>query len=88
MRHTVGAHEIEVDPKKIKAITEMAAPKTVKEVRAFLGKIQYSSRFIAKLTSVCEPIFKLLRNNQPGEWNEQCQEALDKIKKYLINPYP
>ena len=70
--HTVGAHGIEVDPEKIKAITEMTAPKIVKEVRAFLGKIQYISRFIDKLTLVCEPIFKLLRKNQPMEWNEQC----------------
>ena len=37
--HTVGMDEIEVDPEKIKAITEMPAPKTEKEVRAFLGKI-------------------------------------------------
>ena len=84
--HIVGARGIEVDPEKVRAITEMVAPKTVKEVRGFLGKIQYISRFIAKLTFVCEPIFKLLRKNQPVEWNEQCQEALDKIKKYLVNP--
>ena len=36
---------------------------------------------------MCEPIFKLLRKNQPVEWNEQCEEALDKIKKYLVNPH-
>ena len=58
----------------------------MKEVRGFLGKIQYISRFITKLTYVCEPIFKLLRKNQPAEWNDQCHEALDKIKKYLVNP--
>lgn len=84
--HTVGTRGIEVDPEKIKAITGMPAPKTEKEVRAFLGKIQYISRFIAKLTSVCEPIFKLLRKDQPMEWNERCQEAFDRIKEYLIKP--
>ena len=82
----MGVRGIEVYPEKVRAITEMVAPRTVKEVRGFLGKIQYISRFIAKLTSVCEPIFKLLRKNQPAEWNDQYQEALDKIKKYLINP--
>ena len=30
--HIVGARGIEVDPEKIKAITEMVAPKTIKEV--------------------------------------------------------
>ena len=84
--HTVGLGGIEVDSEKIKAITEMPAPKTEKEVRAFLGKIQYISRFIAKLTSVCEPIFKLLRKDQPVRWNEQCQTAFDKIREYLVKP--
>ena len=84
--HTVGMGGIEVDPEKIKAITEMPAPKTEKEVRAFLGKIQYISWFIAKLTSVCEPIFKLLRKDLPVEWNKQCQKAFDKIRGYLVKP--
>ena len=86
MGHTVGIRGIEVDPEKIKAITEMPVPKKKKEVRAFLGKIQYISRFIAKLTSVCEPIFKLLRKDQPVQWNDRYQEAFDKIKEYLIKP--
>lgn len=51
-----------------------------------MGKIQYVSRFIAKLTSMCEIIFKLLRKNKPIVWNEQCEEALEKIKQYLTNP--
>ncbi|XP_057985279.1 uncharacterized protein LOC131170228 [Hevea brasiliensis] len=28
----------------------------------------------------------LLRKNQPVVWNEQCQEAFEKIKQYLSNP--
>ena len=37
--HTVGMGGIEVDSEKIKSITEKPAPKTEKEVRAFLEKI-------------------------------------------------
>ena len=47
---------IEVDPGKIKAILDMPAPKTEKEIRGFLGRLQYISRFIARLTDICEPI--------------------------------
>ena len=84
--YTVSQKGIEVDPDKAKAIREMPIPKTEKEIRGFLGKLQFISRFIAKLTAVCEPIFKLLRKNQPIEWNEQCQIAFDKIKDYLTSP--
>jgi len=55
----VSDRGIEVDPSKIKAILEMPWPKSEKEIRRFLGQLQYISRFIVKLTSTCEPIFKL-----------------------------
>ena len=59
----VSDRRIEVDPSKIKAILELPPPKSKKEIRGFLGQLQYISQFIAKLTSTCEPIFKLLRKN-------------------------
>ncbi|XP_059599332.1 uncharacterized protein LOC132255277 [Vitis vinifera] len=64
----------------------MPAPKTEKEIRGFLGRLQYISRFIARLTDICEPIFRLLRKNQPTIWNDDCQFAFEKIKEYLLSP--
>ena len=78
----VSQREIDVDPDKIKAIVEMKPPRTKKEIRGFLGRIQYISRFIAQLTMTCEPIFQLLKKEVPTVWNEQCQEAFEKIKNY------
>ena len=65
--HIVSQKGIKVDPDKVKAIREM----------------QYISRFIAKLTTICEPIFKLLRKNQPVIWDDRCQMAYETIKNYL-----
>ena len=83
--HVISQKWIEVDPNKIKAIQEMPALKTEKEIRGFLGKIQYVNRFISRLTMICDPIFKLLRKDQPKGWNASCQEAFEKIKQYLSN---
>ena len=55
--HIVSQRGIEVDPDKVKAIREMPILKTEKEIRGFLEKLQFISRFIARLTEVCEPIF-------------------------------
>ena len=68
----VSDRGIEVDPSKIKAILEMPPPNNENEIIGFLGRLQYISRFIAKLTSTCEPIFKLLRKNEPHTWNDEC----------------
>ena len=82
----VGDRGIEVDPYKIKAILEMLPPKSEKEIRGFLGRLQYISQFIAKLISTCEPSFKLLRKNEPHTWNDDCQKAFELIKEYLLHP--
>ena len=63
----------------------MPAPRIEREIRGFLGRLQYISRFIAKLTDICEPIFHLLRNNQPTIWNNDCQRAFEKIKECLLS---
>ncbi|RVW66345.1 Retrovirus-related Pol polyprotein from transposon 297 [Vitis vinifera] len=77
---------IEVDPDKIRAILDMPAPRTEREVRGFLGRLQYISRFIARLTDICEPIFRLLRKSQPTVWDDQCQRAFERIREYLLSP--
>ncbi|KAL4010970.1 hypothetical protein IC575_028012 [Cucumis melo] len=82
----VSEEGIKVDPDKVRAIMEMPSPKTEKEIRGFLGRLNYISRFISYLTPTCEPIFKLLRKNNPGKWNEDCEEAFNKIKQYLQSP--
>ena len=83
--HIVSERGIEVDPDKIRAIQKMPVPKIEKDVWGFIGRLQYISRFIAKLTMICDPVFKLLRKNQPIEWNEECQKAFEKIKEYLTS---
>ncbi|KAF3641615.1 putative sodium transporter HKT1-like [Capsicum annuum] len=65
----VSHRGIELDPSKM----------------SFLGRLNYISGFIAQLTTTCEPIFKLLKKSIVVEWTEECQEAFDKIKRYLSN---
>ena len=71
---------IEVDPAKIKAIQEMPVPHSEKEVRGFLGCLNYIARFISHLTVTCEPLFKLLKKDQVVRWNDECSISFDKIK--------
>uniref|UniRef100_A0A2N9FRR6 Uncharacterized protein n=1 Tax=Fagus sylvatica TaxID=28930 RepID=A0A2N9FRR6_FAGSY len=82
----VSGRGIEIDPAKVQAIRSMPAPRTEKEIRSFLGRINYIARFIAQLTATCEPLFKLLRKDVKIKWTEDCQKAFDKIKEYLLNP--
>ena len=84
--HIVSERGIEVDPENIRAILDIPGPRTEREIRGFLGRLLYINRFIAKLIDICEPIFCLLRQNQPIVWNDDCQCAFEKIKECLLSP--
>ncbi|XP_070046148.1 uncharacterized protein [Nicotiana tomentosiformis] len=77
---------IELDPSKVKAIQDFPPPKNKKDVMSFLGRLNYISRFIAQLTMISEPIFKILKKDAATSWTEECQKAFDKIKEYLSKP--
>ena len=77
----VSERGIEVDPDKIRAILNMSMPRTKREIKGFLGRLQYINRFITRLIDICEPIFQLLRKSQPTIWDDQCQHALERIKE-------
>ena len=74
---------IEVDPAKVKAIQEIPTPRTEKEVRGFLGSLNYIARFISHLTATCEPIFKLLKKDQEVKLIDECQVAFEKNQRIL-----
>ncbi|KAL0543834.1 hypothetical protein IC582_018939 [Cucumis melo] len=82
----VNKEGIKVDPDKVRVIMEMPSSRTEKEIRGFLGRLNYISKFISHLTPTCEPIFKLLHKNNQGKWNKDCEKAFNKIKQYLQSP--
>ena len=71
---------IEVDLTKVQAIRDMPTPQTEKHICSFLGKVNYISHFIVQLTTICDPLFKLLKKDTKIEWTDECQMAFDKIK--------
>ncbi|XP_039158491.1 uncharacterized protein K02A2.6-like [Eucalyptus grandis] len=64
---------IEIDPSKVKAICDLRAPITTKEVRSLMGRLNYVARFIYQLFETSKPFFKLLKKNAKIEWDIECQ---------------
>ena len=61
MGFTVSQQGIEADPDKIKAITEVKSPRTVKEVQSLTGKVATLNRFVSQATDKCLLFFKVLK---------------------------
>ena len=54
--HLLTSQGLKPDPEKVKAIIEMPKPKDVAEVRRFIGFVNYLSKFMPRLSEVCEPL--------------------------------
>jgi hypothetical protein len=78
--HIISEKGISMDPKKIKAILEMPAPKDKKTVRSFLGMCGYYRAFIRNFAKKCAPLYKLTRDDVPYEWSTVEQESFDSLK--------
>ena len=80
----VSQKGIEANPKKVRAILDMASPKTVKEVQKLTGRIVALNKFVSKVTDKCLPFFKTLK--QAFTWTDECEAAFQELKRYLSNP--
>jgi hypothetical protein len=70
-----------MDPSKLKGIQDWPEPKTVKQVRSFLGFGNFYRRFIRKFSEIVRPLNQLLEKDRTFNWTEETQKAFDELKK-------
>jgi hypothetical protein len=64
----------------------MKPPESLHGVQKLTGCMAALSRFISRLDISGLPFFKLLKKQDKFQWNQEAQEALEDLKKYLITP--
>ena len=63
------------DPEKVKAIIEMPKPKDIAAVRRFIGFVNNLSRFMPRLSEVCELLPRLTMKDVEWHWTEHQEQA-------------
>ncbi|XP_019237255.1 PREDICTED: uncharacterized protein LOC109217453 [Nicotiana attenuata] len=83
----VSQRGIEVNPDQIKAIDTIHKVLTSKkQVQKLTGRIVALSRFISRSSDRCHKFFNVLRKYHELQWNEECIDALRKLKTYMSSP--
>jgi len=61
--HIVSSKGIEVDKSKIELIANLPTPKSIKDVRSFLGHAGFYRRFIEDFSIISKPLSNLLKKD-------------------------
>ncbi|CAJ2627752.1 unnamed protein product [Trifolium pratense] len=77
---------IEPNPDKCRAFTELPTPSNKKSIQTLNGMLTSLSRFVAKSAQHALPLFKLLRKEAVFEWTDECEQALQHLKRALSEP--
>ncbi|KAJ9524896.1 hypothetical protein QJQ45_002965 [Haematococcus lacustris] len=88
--HIVSASGIACDPAKVVAVQSWPIPKTVHEVRSFLGLANYYRRFVKDFSTIAAPLTTLTRadgHDKQGvvAWGQAQQLAFDALKQALVS---
>ena len=83
--HVVGVNGIRPQTAKVEAISKMQSPKTKKQLRSFLGMIQFYRAFVPGLAEICAPLYALTKKGvwKKDAWNDQCNDAFEHAKRML-----
>jgi hypothetical protein len=83
----VGNGTIKADPAKLEAINNFPPPAVKRDMRSFVGLINFYHRFVDKLSIICIPLLETLRKCSPDKihWTEEVLESFHKVKDELAH---
>jgi hypothetical protein len=74
-----------MDPVKISGINDWPTPKTVKDVRSFLGFCNFYRPFIRGFATVAHPLNELTRKDAPWTWETRQQQVFATLKHQVTS---
>jgi hypothetical protein len=81
----MSERDIEANPKKITAISNMDPVRNVKGVQRLTGYLATLSQFISRLGERGMPLYKLLKKTDTFVWTEEAHHALESLKASLTS---
>ena len=87
--HIMGEGKVRVETSNVEAVRGMPAPRTKKDVRAFLNLTGYYRKFIPNYASIATSLTDLTRKSEPNsvKWTGDCVSAFQRLN-FLLSSAP
>ena len=83
--HQIDAERLHSLPSKVQAVVDAPSPRTVQELKAYLGLFTYYGKFMPDLPSLLAPLYMLLRKGSQWHWRGKEDTVLQKSKELLTS---
>ncbi|XP_046581664.1 uncharacterized protein K02A2.6-like [Haliotis rubra] len=83
--HVLSEKGVSPAEDKVRAVLEAREPSNTKEIRSFLGLVNFNGRYIENLSTVSEPLRRLTRSNVKFVWGPEQQASFNQLKKCLTS---
>ncbi|CAF1515164.1 unnamed protein product [Adineta ricciae] len=75
----IDQHGRRPDPTRVDAIVRMPVPQNIKQLEAFIGKVNYYGNFIENFSAKCKVLNTLRQSDVTWHWSTQCQQAFESL---------
>jgi len=83
--HVVSEEGTKPDLSKIEVVLHFSQPKTVTNVRSFLGLTGYYRNYVQGYSRLATPLFELTKKDVNFVWDMGCQQAFQELKAALVD---
>lgn len=82
--YDISEEGVRPSARKLDAISKFPTPKTVHQLRQFLGLINYFRKFIRNCAFLCKSLTSLLKKGAIWQWGPQQDQAVSTVKDALL----
>ena len=83
--HIVSVNGIQTDPAKTERISSWPTPRSVEEIRSFLGLATYYRRFVENFSAIAAPLTNLTGKSVSYQWTDVEDTAFSLLKEKLCS---
>jgi len=81
----MGQRRIEMKEDKVVGVLNWPIPKTVRDIRKFLGLANYYRQCVKDFAKIAQPLNNLTRKEKKWKWISEQQDAFEQLKKIFTS---